>query len=76
MGQEGYGAAMHATEELTDRDSITEEVTKYAEIATLVEELMAQMEANSEEKIAMMSMQKPPQPTYYQHPPPPPTLHI
>ena len=50
MGQEGYGTAMHAAEDLTDGDLLMEPVKKYAERATQVEEHMAQMEENSEEK--------------------------
>ena len=61
MGQEGYGTDMHAVEDLTDGDLLAELVTKYAERATQAEERMAQMDAKSEEKIAMMSMQQPPQ---------------
>ena len=59
MGQEVYGAFMNAAEDLTDGDSLTEAITKYTERATQAEEHMAQMEAKFEEKIAMMSMQKP-----------------
>ena len=33
MGKEGYGTSMHDAEELTDRNSLTEAVTKYAERA-------------------------------------------
>ena len=45
MGQEGYGTAMHATEDLSDGELMTEAVTKYAERDTQAEERMAQMEA-------------------------------
>ena len=41
MGQELYGTAKHATEYLTDGNSLTEAVTKYAERATQAEERMA-----------------------------------
>ena len=34
MGQEGYVTAMHAVEDLTNGDSLTEAVKKYAERAT------------------------------------------
>ena len=64
MGQEGYGTAIHAAEDLTDGDSLTESVTKYVERATQAEECMAQMEAKFEEKIAMITMQQPPLPAY------------
>ena len=42
MGRYGYGTAMNATEELTDGDSLTEAVTKYAERATQAKARMAQ----------------------------------
>ena len=71
MGKEEYGTAMHAAEDLTDGDSLTRSVTKYAERATLAEEHIAQMEAKLEEKFTMISMQQPTHPTYYQKPPPP-----
>ena len=74
MGREGYGTDMYDAEELTDGNSLTESVTKYAERATQEKKRMAQMEEKFEEKIAMMSMQQPPQPTYYQQPTPS-TLH-
>ena len=45
MGQEGYGTAMHGAGYLTDRDSLTEGVKKYAERSTQAEERMAHMEA-------------------------------
>ena len=48
MGQEGYGTAMNAVEDLNDGDSLTEAVTKYAKRATQAEERMAQMEAKFE----------------------------
>ena len=70
MVQEGYGTSIQALEDLTDRDSLSDAVTKYMERATQPEEHMTQMEANFEETIAMMSMQQPPQPAYYQQPPP------
>ena len=41
MGKEGYGTTMHATENLTEGDSLTEAVTKYVERATQDEEHMA-----------------------------------
>ena len=44
MGQEGYGTAIHNTEELTDGNSLTEAFTKYAEREIQEEERMAQME--------------------------------
>ena len=72
MGQDGYGTVMHAAEDLTDGDSLTEAVTKYEDRETQAEARMVQMEAKSEEKIAMMSMQQPSHPTCYQQPPPPP----
>ena len=50
MGQEGYGNSMHATEDLTEGNSLTEAITKYAERATQAEERMAQMEAKFKEK--------------------------
>ena len=50
MGQEGYGTAMNAAEDLTNGYLTTEEETKYAERATKAEEQMAQMEAKFEEK--------------------------
>ena len=62
IGEKGYGISMHTTEDLTDGDSLTEAVPKYAERATQAEEIMAQMKAKSKEKIAMMSMQTPPPP--------------
>ena len=71
MGQEGYGAAMHAVEDLADEDLLTESVTKYAERATLAEEHIAQMEAKLEEQFTMISMQQLTHPTYYQKLPPP-----
>ena len=64
MGQEGYGTAMHAAEDLTNGDLLTEAVTKYAERETQADECMAYMEAKFKEKLAMMSMQKPHHPTY------------
>ena len=70
MGREGYGPALHAAEDLTDGDLLTDTVTKYAERATHAEYRMSHMEAKFEEKFAMMSMQQPLQPTYYQQPPP------
>ena len=70
MGQEGCGTAIHATEDLTDGDSLTVAVTKYAERSTHAEECMSQMEVKFEEQFAMMSMQKLPQPTYYKQPTP------
>ena len=69
MEQEGYATTMHAMEDLTDGDSLTEAVTKYVERLTQVEDRMSQMEAKFEEKFAMMSMQQPLHPTYYQQPP-------
>ena len=50
MGQEGYVIALHATEDLTDGDLLTEAVTKCAERSMQAEERMAQMEAKFEEK--------------------------
>ena len=50
MGREGYGPALHAAEDLTDGDLLTDTVTKYAERATQTEECMAQMEEKFEEK--------------------------
>ena len=41
MGKEGYGTTMHATENLTEGDSLTEAVTKYVERAKQDEEHMA-----------------------------------
>ena len=38
MGQEGYGTSMHSAEGLTNEDSLTEVIKKYAERATQVEE--------------------------------------
>ena len=61
---------MHAAEDLTDGDYLTEAVTKHAEIPTQAEERMAQMEAKFEGKFDMMTMQQHTQPAYY-HPPPP-----
>ena len=61
---------MNSKEELAEGDSLTEAVTKYAEIATQAEQRMAQMEANFEEKITMMKMQQLPQQAYFQQPPP------
>ena len=63
MQQEGYVEYIHTTEDLADGYSLTEAVTKYAERANQAEERIAQMEAKSKEKIAMVFMQKPPQPT-------------
>ena len=63
MGREGYGPALHAAEDLTDGDLLTDTVTKYAERATHAEYRMSHMEAKFEEKFAMMSMQQLPQPT-------------
>ena len=34
LGQKGYGAAIHAAEDLTDGESLTKAVTKYTRIAT------------------------------------------
>ena len=65
MGQEVYGTAMHAAEDLTNTYFLTEAVTKYADRATQAEERMAHTEEIFEETFAMMSMQQPPQPTYY-----------
>ena len=48
MGQEGYGTAMHNAEELTNGNSLTEAVTKYAEREIQEEERMAQMEEKFE----------------------------
>ena len=62
MGQESYGTAMHATEDLNDGNFLTEAVRKYVERATPAEERMAQVEAKFEGKFAMMSMKQPPQP--------------
>ena len=50
MVQEGYSIDMHSAEDLTDGDSMTEAVKKYAEGATQAEERMVQMEAKFEEK--------------------------
>ena len=36
MLQEGDGTSMHSTEDLTDRDSLNEALTKYVERATQV----------------------------------------
>ena len=72
MGKHGYGTAIHVAGDLTDADSLTEAVKKYAERATQEEERMAQMEENFEGNFAMMSMQRLPQNTYYQQPPPTP----
>ena len=47
-GQEGYGTAMHDTEELTNGNSLTEAFTKYAERVTQEKERMAQMEEKVE----------------------------
>ena len=63
MGQEGYGATMNAAKDLTNGYSMTEAVTKYVERETQAEERMSQMEAKSERKFAVMSMQQPPHPT-------------
>ena len=41
MGKEGYGTSMHAADDLTDGDSLTEAVTKYVERVTQAEESMA-----------------------------------
>ena len=68
MGQEGYVTSMHAAEDLTDGDFLTEAVKKYAERATQAEERMAKMEAKFKEKLSMMTMQKPPPPPCYQQP--------
>ena len=51
MIQEGYVTALHAAEDLTDGDSLTEAVKKYVERATQSEERMAQMEAKFEERL-------------------------
>ena len=48
MGQEGYGTAMHNAEELTNGNSLTEAVTKYAQREIQEEERMAQMEEKFE----------------------------
>ena len=64
MGQKRYRTSMHTAEYLTDGDLLTEEVTKYAEIATQAEEKMAQMRAKFEGKFTMMYMQLPPQTPY------------
>ena len=74
MSQEGYGTAMHSAEDQTDRNLLTEAVTKYAERATQAEGKLFQMEATFEGEFAMMSMQKPQQPPLYQ-PLPPHTQH-
>ena len=37
IGDKGYGISMHTTEDLTDGDSLTEAVSKYAERATQAE---------------------------------------
>ena len=55
MGQE-FGVAMHATDTNNEEDSLTEAVTKYAELATRAEANMAEMEAKFEERFAMLSM--------------------
>ena len=69
MGKHGYGTAMHVAGDLTDADSLTEAVKKYAERATQAEERMTQMEVKSEETFSMVSMQPPPPPPcYQQHP--------
>ena len=62
---------MNAIEDHVDGDSLTEAITKYAELATHAETCMAQMEANFEDKFSMMTMQQPPQKQYYPQPPPP-----
>ena len=68
MGQE-FGIAMHATDTNTDKDSLTEAVTNYAERATRAEANMAEMEAKFEERFAMLSMTAQQLHTYA--PPPP-----
>ena len=55
MGQE-FGIAMHAIDTNTEEDSLTEAVTKYAERATHAEANISEMEANFEERFAMLSM--------------------
>ena len=67
MGQE-FGVAMHTTDINTEDDSLTEAVTKYAEGATRAEANMAEMEAKSEERFAMLSMTAQ-QPQAYTPPP-------
>ena len=68
MGQE-FGVAMHATDTNTEKYSLTEAVTKYAERATRAEANMAEMEAKIEERFAMLSMTAQ-QPQTYTPPPP------
>ena len=41
VGQERYGTSMHAREDLTHEDFLTEAVIKYAERSTQAEERMA-----------------------------------
>ena len=66
---QGLGIAMHVTDTNTEEDSLTEAVTKYAERATRAEANMAEMEAKSEERFAMLSMTAQ-QPQTYAPPPP------
>ena len=56
MGQE-FGVTMHTTDTNPEEDSLTEAVTKYAERATRAEANMAEMEARSEERFAMLMLQ-------------------
>ena len=65
----GGGVAMHVKDTNTEKDSLTEAVTKYAERATQVEANMAEMEATFEERFAMLSMTAQ-QPQTYTPPPP------
>ena len=47
---------MHTTDTNTEEDSLTKEVTKYAERATRAEANMAMIEEKFEERLAMLSM--------------------
>ena len=51
ISQEGYGAAFHAKEYLSNRDSLTETIVKYTKRASLVESKVS----NLEERLATLN---------------------